>query len=91
MRTIDFSQNCLKNGGAAEISRLLKRKNSISKVVLNKIAMKEQGLVALLAALKMNKKVTKLVAEDNKFGVSRGILALIGNLVAYQNNTLQFL
>lgn len=93
VKTIDFSYNSLKNGGAIEISRLLKmkRKNALSKIVLTRTDMREEGLVSILHALRPNKRVVKFIAEDNKFSISRGILALIGNLVAYANNTLQFL
>ena len=52
---------------------------------------KEEGLVSILLALRENKHLLALKCEENFFGVTRGILALIGNLVTRENNTLQVL
>ena len=45
----------------------------------------------LLNALKRNRNVTCFRAETNKFNVTRRTLTLIGNLVVYDNNTLEVL
>ena len=52
---------------------------------------KEEGLVALLVALRENKTLLRLRCEENFFGITRGIMAIIGNLVTRENNTLQVL
>jgi hypothetical protein len=60
-------------------------------VSLNRNGIKDEGIVLLLNALKSNPSVTCFRAESNNFSVTRRTLALIGNLVVYDNNTLQIL
>lgn len=48
-------------------------------------------MISLLRALQRNTSVTCFRAESNKFAVTRRMLALVGNLVVYDNNTLQIL
>ena len=44
----------------------------------------------MLNALRVkNRTLTTLIAEQNRFSVSRALLAFIGNLVCFENNTLQ--
>ena len=47
------------------------------------------GIVKILEPLKINKSLVKLHAEDNKIIVSRRLLALIGDIAVYHNNTLR--
>ena len=42
----------------------------------------------MLVALRENKHLLTLKCEENPFGITRGMMALIGNLVTRENNTL---
>ena len=88
LRSLDLSQNILKNGGCREVAKILKRNQSLQKLNLDENDIKEEGLVALLGGLRENKHLLQLRCQENQFGVTRGILALIGNLVTRENNTL---
>ena len=88
LRSIDLQQNNLKNSGCREIAKILTRNRSIQKLNLNKNDIKEEGLVKILHALKDNKYLLSLKCESNNFGITRGILAMIGNILTQENNTL---
>lgn len=88
LRKLDLAQNTLKNGGCREIAKILKRNTSLQKLNLSQNEIKEEGLVSIVTALRENKYLLALKAEENFFGLTRGILALIGNLVTRENNTL---
>ena len=45
--------------------------------------------MALLKVLEQNKTLVKLSLENNKFFISRGLLALIGNVFIFRNRTLR--
>lgn len=46
-------------------------------------------MVRILNALKNNTTLTKLIAQNNRFRVSRRLLSLIGDLVIYHNRVLR--
>jgi len=88
LKTLDVSHNKLRNPGCREMANVLLRNKSLRKVSINKNSVKDEGIILLLNALKQNTSVTCFRAEANKFAVSRRTLALIGNLLVYENNTL---
>ena len=88
LRSLSLAQNVLKNGGCREIAKILKRNGSLQKLDLSQNEIKEEGIVSVLTALKENKTLTDLRGEENLFGVTRGMMGLIGNLVTRENNTL---
>ena len=45
----------------------------------------------MLKVLEQNRTLVKLKAENNKFRVTRGLLAVIGNVFVYRNRTLKSL
>ena len=89
LRSLDLSQNNLKNSGCLEIAKILKRNTSLQKINLNKNDIREEGLVKILQSLKENKYLLTIKLEGNIFGITRGILAIIGSLLTQENNTLQ--
>lgn len=91
LRTLNLAQNSLKNGGCREIGKILKRNASLQKLDMSQNDIKEEGLVALITSLKENKHLLSLKCEENPFGITRGIMAIIGTLVTRENNTLQVL
>ena len=44
--------------------------------------------MTILTSLRENRSLLTLKAEENFFGITRGIMALIGNLLTRENNTL---
>ena len=52
---------------------------------------KEPGLVALMKVLKENHTLVKLRLENNKFIISRQLLAFIGEVFVYHNRALRVL
>ena len=42
----------------------------------------------MLVALRENEHLLELKCEENPFDITRGIMAIIGNLVTRENNTL---
>lgn len=91
LQTLDISHNKLLNSGCRELANILLRNKSLRKVSVSRNGIKEEGIILLLNALKSNKTITTFRAEANKFAVTRRTLALIGNLVVYDNNTLEVL
>ena len=55
---------------------------------MNQNEIKEEGLVMIMYSLRENKTLLSLRCEENFFGITRGVMALIGNLVTRENNTL---
>jgi hypothetical protein len=53
--------------------------------------MREEGLLAVLEALLANKTIKHFVCEGQKYQVSRALLTVVGNLVCFDNNTLEIL
>lgn len=88
LRSLNLAQNSLKNGGCREISKILKRNMSLQKLNLTQNEIKEEGLVAIICALRENKYLVSLKCEENYFGITRGMMGMIGDLVTRENNTL---
>lgn len=53
--------------------------------------MREEGFVSILEALQSNKSLHTLICEGQNYQVSRAMLTIIGNLVCYENNSLEVL
>lgn len=86
---LNICSNTIKDQGCLEVATVLFSNTSIKSINLDNNEIKEHGLVGLLKVLEQNKSLVKLRAENNKFLISRGLLALIGNLFAYKNRTLR--
>lgn len=89
LQRLDLSNNCLRNAGCREIASVLNRNKSLRKLTVSRNDIKDDGIITLLRALKTNATLTCLRAEGNKFNVTRYLLALIGNLVVYENNCIE--
>ena len=91
LRKLDLSSNQLRNQGATEVANVLVSNASIQSLNMDYNEIKEHGLVAMMKVLEQNKTLVKLKMENNKFLISRQLLALIGNVFLYKNRTLRYL
>ena len=89
LQRLDLSQNNLRNSGCREVAGILSRNKSLRKLTVSRNEIKDEGIIMILNALKTNTTLICFRAEGNKFQATRRLLALIGNLVVYENNCLE--
>jgi hypothetical protein len=65
LKTLDISNNKLRDSGCREIASILIRNKSLSKVSVSHNRISDEGIILLLNALKRNRSITCFRAEAN--------------------------
>lgn len=71
------------------MAEIIRSNNSLQTIKVSQNLLTTVGIVKMLEPLKINKRLVKLHGENNKIIISRRLLALIGDMVVYHNNTLR--
>jgi len=91
LRKLNLNSNTLRNNGANEVARVLQDSKTIKRIYLDNNEVKEEGVVSVLKSLQYNRSVVKLSCQHNKLVITRNLLALIADLVLYENKGLRVL